>query len=158
MTKPPTNSAAANCQPINIQITKPSSITKFVLANMNIIEAVKSAPLANKLFASALAAYEHDELTMPKIDARATVLGLWSPNNSRIRLRDTKAWIKPDSVNPKTKAQKVSKNIHQPSSNPLPILLTSSSYASLLNCRYFLGSNFSRSNLELMVPSCHFVT
>ena len=124
ITAPPTNSATANCQPIKIQITKPSSITKLVLANIKIIEAVKSAPLANKLFASALAAYEHDELTMPNNEARATVLGLWSPKSSRIRLRDTKACIKPDSVKPKTKAQKVSKNIHQPSSKPLPILLT----------------------------------
>ena len=91
ITAPPTNSAAANCQPIRIQITKPSSITKFVLANIKIIDAVKSAPRANKLFASALAAYEQDELTIPNSDARAIVLGLWSPKSSRIRLRDTNA-------------------------------------------------------------------
>ena len=56
MMAPPTNSANANCHPMRIHRTRPSSITKLVLANIKIIEVVKSAPLEKRLFANALAA------------------------------------------------------------------------------------------------------
>ena len=56
ITVPPTNSATANCQPIKIQITIPSSITKFVEAKAKIIDVVKSAPLKNSVLLNALAA------------------------------------------------------------------------------------------------------
>ncbi len=65
MIAPPTNSLAANCQPMSTTRTMPSSTTRFVEANMKTIEVTKSAPLANSDLAIADAAYEHDEETMP---------------------------------------------------------------------------------------------
>ena len=56
MIGPPTNSAAANCQPISTISTTPSSITRLVDANMKIIAVVKSAPFWNSDFAIAVAA------------------------------------------------------------------------------------------------------
>ena len=56
MMMPPTYSLSANCQPIRIHSTSPSSITRLVEASMNTIAVVKSAPLANSDFAIALAA------------------------------------------------------------------------------------------------------
>ena len=56
MIAPPMNSAAANCQPISSHSTMPSSSTRFVEANMNACAAVKSAPRANSVLASAEAA------------------------------------------------------------------------------------------------------
>ena len=56
MIGPPTNSAAANCQPISTTSTMPSSITRFVEANMNTIAETKSAPFWNSDFAIADAA------------------------------------------------------------------------------------------------------
>ena len=44
---PPTNSATANCHPNISHKTIPSSMTKFVLANIKTIDVVKSAPLIN---------------------------------------------------------------------------------------------------------------
>ena len=65
MIAPPTNSAAANCQPISTMSTMPSSRTRLVEANMKTIEATKSAPLTKRDLDMAEAAYEHDEDTMP---------------------------------------------------------------------------------------------
>ena len=56
MIGPPMNSAAANCQPMRITNTTPSSITRFVEANMNTMAATKSAPFWNSDFAIAVAA------------------------------------------------------------------------------------------------------
>ena len=56
MIGPPTNSAAANCQPINTTSTMPSSTTRFVEANMNTIAVTKSAPFWKSDFAIADAA------------------------------------------------------------------------------------------------------
>ncbi len=53
MIAPPPNSASANCQPISSHNTIPNSTTRFVEAIMNTIDAVKSAPRANNVFASA---------------------------------------------------------------------------------------------------------
>ena len=65
MTTPPTNSLAANCQPINTTSTMPSSTTRLVDATMNTDAATKSAPFMKSDFAIALAAYEHDDEAMP---------------------------------------------------------------------------------------------
>ena len=43
--KPPTNSAASNCQPISTAMVMPSSKTRLVEANWKAIAAIKSAPL-----------------------------------------------------------------------------------------------------------------
>ena len=75
MMTPPTYSAAANCQPISTTSTTPSSTTRFVDANMKIIEVTKSAPLANSDFAIAEAAYEQDEESAPNTEARVTAAG-----------------------------------------------------------------------------------
>ena len=56
MIGPPMNSAAANCQPIRMSSTTPSSITRLVEANMNTIAVMKSAPFWNSDFAIAVAA------------------------------------------------------------------------------------------------------
>ena len=53
----------------------PSSTTRLVLATMNTMAAVKSAPRANRLLASADDAYEHEELITPKNDDLASVAG-----------------------------------------------------------------------------------
>ena len=74
-----------------IQSTRPSSITKFVLANIKTIEEVKFAPFENKLLAKALAEYEQEELMIPKSDALKTLLKLSSPSCSLIFLREANA-------------------------------------------------------------------
>ncbi len=56
MIDPPTNSAAMNCQPIKTTSTIPSSMTRFVEANMKTIDETKSAPLRKSDFAIAEAA------------------------------------------------------------------------------------------------------
>ena len=56
MIGPPTNSARANCQPIRMMSTMPSSITRLVEANMNTMAERKSAPFWNSDFAIAVAA------------------------------------------------------------------------------------------------------
>jgi hypothetical protein len=43
--KPPTNSAATNCQPISTAMMMPSSETKLLETNWKAIAAIKSAPL-----------------------------------------------------------------------------------------------------------------
>ena len=53
MIAPPTNSASANCQPMSSHSTIPSSSTRLVEAIMKTIAAVKSAPRANRVLASA---------------------------------------------------------------------------------------------------------
>ena len=88
---PPTNSANANCHPIMIQRTRPSSITKFVLANIKTIEDVKFAPFENKLLARALAEYEQEELIIPKNEALKILLKLSSPSCSFILFREANA-------------------------------------------------------------------
>ena len=55
-TMPPTNSASVNSQPRKIQITMPSSKTRFVDANWNAIADTKLAPFWNSDFAIATAA------------------------------------------------------------------------------------------------------
>jgi hypothetical protein len=48
-------------------------------------------------------------------------LGRWSPSTLFICDLEMNAWTNPERVNPSTRAQKVSKNIHQPSRKPLYI-------------------------------------
>ena len=55
-TAPPTNSASVNCQPSRIQITRPSSKTRFVEANWKAIALAALAPFWNRLLAIATAA------------------------------------------------------------------------------------------------------
>ena len=54
--RPPTNSAAVNCQPMKTQITIPISNTRFVEANWKTIAAAKLAPFWKADFAIATAA------------------------------------------------------------------------------------------------------
>ena len=56
MMGPPTNSAAANCQPMRMTSTTPSSMTRLVDANMNTMAEMKSAPFWNSDLAMATAA------------------------------------------------------------------------------------------------------
>ena len=90
MIGPPTNSASANCQPISTSSTMPSSMTRFVDANMKIIAVVKSAPFWNSDFAIAVAAYEQLDDTIPKPERAARPpRARWSPSTRCISsLRD----------------------------------------------------------------------
>lgn len=72
------------------------------------MEAVKSAPLVKILRARALAAYEQEELTIPKMEARPIAAGERVPNKFFICDRVTKACTAPESEKPSTNAQKVS--------------------------------------------------
>ncbi len=62
---PPTNSLTANCQPMRTTSTMPSSMTRLVEANMKTQAATKSAPLTKTDLAMAVAAYEHEDDTIP---------------------------------------------------------------------------------------------
>src|SRR5947199_6881286 len=59
----------------------------------------------------AVAAYEHDEDTIPKKVARETAGGRWSPITRCISSLETKAWTAPDSPKPSTSAHSVSQNM-----------------------------------------------
>ena len=118
MIAPPTNSASANSKPISSHSTMPSSTTRLVLAIMNTIAAVKSAPRANNVLARAEDAYEQDELMTPKKDDFARVRGRWLPRAACISVRDTNAWTAPDNAKPRTSAQRVSQNMKNASSRP----------------------------------------
>jgi hypothetical protein len=61
-----------NCQPIRIQITSPSSHTRFVDANWNESAVAADAPFSKSDFAIAIAAYEHDEDAAPSAVALPT--------------------------------------------------------------------------------------
>jgi hypothetical protein len=56
MSSPPANSASANCQPIRIHRTSPSSHTRFVEANWNASALAAEAPFWNSDLAIATAA------------------------------------------------------------------------------------------------------
>jgi hypothetical protein len=59
---PPTKSARTNCQQSNTHMTRPSSITRFVEANMNPANAASGdAPFLKSEREVATAANEHDE-------------------------------------------------------------------------------------------------
>ena len=91
MIGPPTNSAAINCQPSTTASSTLSSTTRFVDANWNAIAAIKSAPLRNSVRASAVAAYEHDELAAPIADAFTIVFADESGSSRLICAFDTTA-------------------------------------------------------------------
>ena len=55
-TIPPTNSASVNCQPIRIQMTRPSSQTRLVEANWKASEVTAEAPFWKSDLAIAIAA------------------------------------------------------------------------------------------------------
>ena len=88
---PPTNSARVNCQPSSSARITPSSTTRLVLAISKTIAAVKLAPLRKRERASATAAYEQEELAIPKPVARASVTGRSSPRVAMIVSRRTSA-------------------------------------------------------------------
>jgi hypothetical protein len=108
MIGPPTNSAVANRQPSSTMSTTPSSMTRFVEANMKIIDVVKSAPFWDSDFAIAVAAYEHDDDTTPSPLARVTAPARWSPRTRCISPGDPKACTAPASEKPKISGQSVS--------------------------------------------------
>ncbi len=73
----------------------PSSMTRFVEANMNATAATKCAPLRTRERAAARAANEHEDEAAPKAVARET---LWKSGAPiwRVSLSfGTKAWIMP---------------------------------------------------------------
>ena len=56
ITRPPTNSASANCHPMRIQRTRPSSQTRLVEANWKARAEAADAPFWKRLLAIAIAA------------------------------------------------------------------------------------------------------
>ncbi len=121
MITPPTYSAATNCQPISTTSTTPSSITRLVDANMKIIEVTKSAPLANRDFAIAEAAYEQDEESAPNTEARVTAAGPRSPSLARSASLGTNACTTPESPKPRISAQSVSQSMKKASRSEEPM-------------------------------------
>ena len=108
----------------------PSSITRFVDANWNAIEAVKSAPFLNSDRESATAAYEHDEEAAPRPHAIPSERGESSGRSLRISPFETTACTAPESANPRISAHKTSQNIpnanESASSSSLPMSSASS--------------------------------
>jgi hypothetical protein len=101
ISRPPTNSAAVNCQAISTARRIPSSTTRFVEANSNAIAEVKLAPRRNSERASATAAYEHDEEAAPNPHATASERGESSGSRRVISRFDTTACTAPDKANPR---------------------------------------------------------
>ena len=122
MMAPPANSARVNCQPMSSHSTMPSSATRLVEANMKTMAAVKSAPRWNSDLARALAAYEHEELAMPRSELRVRAAGPCRPMTRCIWPRDTKACTAPESPKPSTSAQSVSQNMKKASRRLSPIV------------------------------------
>jgi hypothetical protein len=89
---------------------------------MNTMAAVKSAPRWNNDLASALAAYEHEELAMPRSELRVRAAGPCRPMTRCIWPRDTKACTAPDSAKPSTSAHSVSQNMKNASRRLSPIV------------------------------------
>ena len=94
--KPPTISAARNCQPRKIIIRIPSSITRLVEANMNATAAIKCAPFFTKARAAANAAKEQEEEAAPKNVLKEMLLKSASPIYLVILPFGTKACIMPE--------------------------------------------------------------
>src|SRR6266403_805961 len=105
---PPTNSAAANCQPISTMMMMVSSATKFVEASSNAIAAVKLAPLRKIERASATAAYEQEDDAAPRPHAMASDFGESSGNNLVISLLETTACTAADKPKPRMSGHKIS--------------------------------------------------
>jgi hypothetical protein len=119
MIGPPTNSASVNCQPRSTASKIPSSITRLVEANSNVIAAVKSAPLRKIERARATAAYEHDDEAAPSPQAIASDLGASSGSNRPISPLETTACTTADSANPRTRAHRISHVIENAKSSCL---------------------------------------
>ena len=111
MITPPTNSPSANCQPSSTQITIPSSITRFVEANMKTIELTKSAPRWKSVLAIADAAYEHEDDAAPNNVARPISRGPRRPSTRSIDTRGTNACTAPEIPKPRIRAQSVAQNM-----------------------------------------------
>ena len=108
MIGPPTNSAAANCQPSRTAISTLSSITRLVEANWKAMAAMKSAPLRKSERASAVAAYEHDELAAPRADATTMVLAEESGRSLLTCSLETTASMMAERMKPRQSAQRIS--------------------------------------------------
>ena len=111
MRGPPRNSPSVNCQPRRSVMTIPSSMTRFVEANWNAIEEVKSAPFRKSERESATAAYEHDEDAAPRPDAMPIERGESSGSSRRISPFETTACTAPESAKPRISAHRISQNI-----------------------------------------------
>ncbi len=92
-------------------MTIPSSMTRFVEANWNAIEEVKSAPFRKSERESATAAYEHDEDAAPRPDAMPIERGESSGSSRRISPFETTACTAPESAKPRISAHRISQNI-----------------------------------------------
>jgi hypothetical protein len=107
-TTPPTYSASANCQPIRIQSTSPSSHTRLVEANWKARAAAAEAPRANSERAIAIAAYEHDDEAAPRAVARTIGPAPLPPSEARMRARGTDACTTAEIAKPSTSAHQTS--------------------------------------------------
>ena len=99
----------------------PSSSTKLVEANMKTLAATKSAPFTKSDFDMAEAAYEHEDETMPKREARVTAAGRWLPMERCIESWLTKAWTAPERPKPRTRGHRVSQNMKNASRRLRPM-------------------------------------
>src|SRR5437870_9292261 len=108
---PPTNSAAANCQPMSTTMMMVSSATKLVEASSKAIAAVKFAPLRKIERASATAAYEHEDDAAPRPHAMASDFGESFGNSRIISLLETTACTTADKPKPRMRGHKISQNM-----------------------------------------------
>jgi hypothetical protein len=104
----------------------PSSITRFVEANMNVIEAVKSAPLRKTDRASATAAWEQEEEAAPRPAAMAIERAESSGRSRRISRFETTACTTAERKKPRISAHRISQNIPNAKLSASRIALTMS--------------------------------
>src|SRR5437773_9067815 len=121
---PPTNSAAANCQPMSTMMMMVSSATKLVEASSKAIAAVKFAPLRKIERASATAAYEHEDDAAPRPEAIISVRGESSGRSRLISDFETTAWTIADNPKPRTSAHRISQNIANAKPRAAPIAVS----------------------------------
>ena len=111
-----------NCHPIRIQITIPSSITRFVEANWNASADAAEAPFVNSDLAIAIAAYEHEEEAAPRPVASPTGRAPDPPRARSMRVRGTQAWTTPEIAKPSTSAHQTCHAIRNALLRPSPIV------------------------------------
>src|SRR4051794_35784037 len=119
---PPTNSARVNCQPIRIQITRPSSQTRLVEANWKASEVTAEAPFWKSDLAIAIAAYEQDDDAAPRPVALASGAKPVPESADSTFSRGTQAWTIAEIAKPRTRAHQTSYAIRKDCLKPSPIV------------------------------------
>jgi hypothetical protein len=110
-----------NCQPSSTHSTSPSSQTRFVDANWKASAETALAPFWNRLFAIAIAAYEHEDEAAPSAVARSTGRAPSPASAAWTRSRGTHACTIAEMRKPRTSAHQTSQAISSAFHRPSPI-------------------------------------